>query len=359
MKNSKGFTLIELLAVITIMGILLFVGVPAIMKTINNSKKDTAEVSVKRYANEVDKEIKSYEIDNGEVKDGSYSIMKNGNLCLAVYDKDSDSCSGEILSVDLEGQKPEDGTVKIVDKKVAEVSNAKIDRFYVNSGPSSSDFVVSNTPTIVASSLCSTTGDVSYNTGTLYTCEVATGVKYDFRILSVDGNKVNLLMTQNLPGVVSSYFNWGTGNGANYNNCGPVQAYDALANATSGWNKLKDIDFEFRFVDIQISFDSGSNFYGLMSKDPKCDDHARWYDKPLKARLANYSEISALSSDWYAEGTTEYAFESGGYWLNEPYTRDGNIWTATAVGSPHGGAEEVMWSLGIRPVIQVLKADLG
>ena len=38
--NSKGFTLIELLAVITIMGILLLVAIPAISKLIENSRKD-------------------------------------------------------------------------------------------------------------------------------------------------------------------------------------------------------------------------------------------------------------------------------------------------------------------------------
>ena len=38
--NSKGFTLIELLAVITIMGILLLVAIPAISKVIENSRKD-------------------------------------------------------------------------------------------------------------------------------------------------------------------------------------------------------------------------------------------------------------------------------------------------------------------------------
>ena len=39
--NSKGFTLIELLAVITILGILMLVAIPAVSRTIENSRRDT------------------------------------------------------------------------------------------------------------------------------------------------------------------------------------------------------------------------------------------------------------------------------------------------------------------------------
>ena len=51
--NSKGFTLIELLAVITIMGILMMAAIPAVSRTIENTRRDTFATLAKTYINAV------------------------------------------------------------------------------------------------------------------------------------------------------------------------------------------------------------------------------------------------------------------------------------------------------------------
>ena len=63
--NSKGFTLIELLAVITILGILMLVAIPAISRTIENSRKDTFMDTGKLYADAVRTAVSAEEVKCG------------------------------------------------------------------------------------------------------------------------------------------------------------------------------------------------------------------------------------------------------------------------------------------------------
>ena len=82
MKNSKGFTLIELLAVITIMGILMLVAIPAVSRTIENSRRDTFMNTAKSYVNAVKNAAAADEIKCGTEMlsakgTGYYSITFN------------------------------------------------------------------------------------------------------------------------------------------------------------------------------------------------------------------------------------------------------------------------------------------
>jgi type IV pilus assembly protein PilA len=95
--NVKGFTLIELLAVITIMGILMLVAIPAVSRTIENSRRDTFADVAKEYVNTVRNAVLADELKCGDESvgatgDGTYyfkldssdqntkDIMESGGL---------------------------------------------------------------------------------------------------------------------------------------------------------------------------------------------------------------------------------------------------------------------------------------
>ena len=82
--NERGFTLIELLAVITIMGILMMVAIPAVSRTIENSRRDSFASVAKEYVKAVRTAILADNIVCGDdnvvvsaMPDGVYYFVVN------------------------------------------------------------------------------------------------------------------------------------------------------------------------------------------------------------------------------------------------------------------------------------------
>ena len=81
--NRKGFTLIELLAVITIMGILMMAAIPAVSRTIENSRRDTFAENVRTYINTVRNAVLADELKCGAIsvgEDGTVTTPQNSDL---------------------------------------------------------------------------------------------------------------------------------------------------------------------------------------------------------------------------------------------------------------------------------------
>jgi prepilin-type N-terminal cleavage/methylation domain-containing protein len=88
MNKKKGFTLIELLTVVVILGLVLMVGIPGIIKVMNRSKKDVFiknESMLKTVAkNYITKNNISFE--PFETKEFSYTELKNNNIISSLTD---------------------------------------------------------------------------------------------------------------------------------------------------------------------------------------------------------------------------------------------------------------------------------
>ena len=72
--KKKGFTLVELLAIIVILGIIMSIATPIIIKVINDSKKETYKLSMSGYVKAVEEQIAVNKAKGKITKDGNYNI---------------------------------------------------------------------------------------------------------------------------------------------------------------------------------------------------------------------------------------------------------------------------------------------
>ena len=116
--SNKGFTLVELLAVIVILAIIALIAVPIVVNIINDSKKESQQRSIDLYIDTVHKRITQ---ENMKVKydPERCDILENGNVkCYSGETTLKTSTGEEELKIEMNGKKPESGTITIVDNKL-------------------------------------------------------------------------------------------------------------------------------------------------------------------------------------------------------------------------------------------------
>ena len=123
---KRGFTLIELLAVIVILAIIALIAVPIVVNIINDSKKESIQRSIDLYMDTVHKRITQ---ENMKIKydPDRCDIQDNGNVKCYVGDKVIKTSTGEEeLKIEMNGKKPEAGTIRFKTKNT-EVNNNNTD----------------------------------------------------------------------------------------------------------------------------------------------------------------------------------------------------------------------------------------
>ena len=122
MKNKKGFTLIELLAVIVVLAIIALIATPIVMNTIKNAKKGAAERSADSYIKQVETTVATKRLE-GDILEGTYTINDKGNL--------EGNGLTKPLEIEMNGNKPTSGTIKISNGQVTTDSTMTIGDYTV------------------------------------------------------------------------------------------------------------------------------------------------------------------------------------------------------------------------------------
>ncbi len=116
---KKGFTLIELLAVIVILAIISLIATPVVLSIINNARESSSLRSAEFYLDAVEYSITESILDNDDTN-GTYLIMEDGNLCIGTLT--GNTCDGNVLNVEVNGEKPTGGSITIENGNITDVS---------------------------------------------------------------------------------------------------------------------------------------------------------------------------------------------------------------------------------------------
>ena len=330
--KRKGFTLIELLAVIVVLAIIALIATPIVMNTIKNAKKGAAERSADNYIKQVETAVAEAKLENKSVPNGTYDIDGNGNLTGAGLPDGK-------LEINMSGNKPTSGTVKISNGGVSQDgTTVTVGNYNVRYNQENNKYEAiekGNTPQVEA--LCTaktavTTGKVpsgNYAYGDEYTCELGDNDAKTFFVLETNGDNVSLIMNKNIDtnGKGTTSGNTVAWCKSGYDNsCAADGALEYLKTSTTSWTKL---------TESQISLPSYDQIYKAAGN--KDENLPKWLYGNLNSSSAPYTYWTSTSS----------ASDS----LNAWYVYcDGYLYKNNVNLGSYGG---------VRPVITVSKSNLS
>lgn len=400
---KKGFTLMELLGVIVILGIISLIATTIVVEVVNSSKENLLFKSSGYYVDAVELSIKNIELSENIILTGTYSIMQDGNICLGTLT--DNSCSEAILPVEATGDRPTKGHVVIYKNQLISISFNLKDVEIARSAEGEMVYKENIICTSVLESLTGNTPQGNLTPGDEYSCEVKPGTKYNFFVVSVDGDKVSLILDRNInsdgslatKAIVKSSTNsiyskeaWilkedyiaegGTtedfGENGNHDK-GPLTAIKFLKNATDDWINIPELNETY--IDENIDYATqkpGETGYGSIkltgrTRLPKYSE-VHGYGKCLtkaEGLEQNGNEFGSCplwlinylrDSDHIVSDNKVSIYNMNGYWVISSYNGVSYMsWYVNYSGVINGDRASKNSFHGIRPVITLTKQNIG
>ena len=155
--------------------------------------------------------------------------------------------------------------------------------------------------------ICEAVGGVkSLELGTEYVCEVKDETFFHFYVLSLQGNKVNLIMDRNIceDGTVDytrdnnfCRYAWYTEGNASY---GPIVAMQKLYNATKNWTNIPNLIFIYNDEGERYNrIKSTSKKVEIVAEDGTVNEIELIETMPLKARIPKNGEMAGIGCEIY------------------------------------------------------------
>ena len=170
--TTLGFTLIELLAVIVILAIIALIAIPIVIHIINDTKNSSEKESIKLYIDTVKKSISRSQLNDPNFNPKECKIQNSGNLL----------CDDIEVSVDMKSVKPNSGKITIDNNRI----------YYRGLKLNSKSY--NNVVKLVRDS----DNDGKLSVGDKYEYQVNGSKIFNFYVLSIDENSVNLIMDRNI-----------------------------------------------------------------------------------------------------------------------------------------------------------------
>jgi prepilin-type N-terminal cleavage/methylation domain-containing protein len=387
--KKKGFTLIELLAVIVILAIIALIATPIVINIINDSKKESINRSIELYLDHVQKMVAKEQMKDPTFNPSECDINE-GNL----------TCDGTPIQIEMKGQTPKSGKIKFSKGMVIEGVNLELDGLYYqvkddNISEGMTEKIISYSDYITKVSDADNDGKIS--PGDEYTYQVNNNDTFTFYVLSLEGDKVNLIMDRNIcnDGTVNytrtnNYCRYNWYSAASNNTYGPTTVMAELYAGTKDWDNVSNMIMNYTDENNGTATDKGytsiitSNGVTTITGKPTTNTSTvGTASKPLKARLPKQSEVMGagcttsngscptwlmenmtyynVSNDKYSMNNNSEAYQNQiyGYWLLS--SNPGNSTLARLVG--YNGVVDVIFTTngncGVRPVITVSTSDLS